>query len=66
MGHFYLFKDTKGTWAIRFGAHFDASELRETSQAGDRHVTTLKDLIYFVNAVGEETDKLLNGEKDIK
>jgi hypothetical protein len=64
LGSFYLFKDTKGTWAIRFGAHFDATGLKDTSEKGDTLSTTLKDLIYFVNTVGEETDKQLNGDKD--
>nr|WP_309689426.1 hypothetical protein [Armatimonas sp.] len=66
LGHFYLFKDTKGTWAIRFGAHFDATGLKDTSEKGDTLSTSLKDLISFVNAVGEETDKMLNGDKDIR
>ncbi|WP_309716668.1 hypothetical protein [Armatimonas sp.] len=66
LGQFYLFKDTKGTWALRFGAHFDATGLKDISEKGDTLATTLKDLIFFVNAVGEETDKMLNGEKDIK
>ena len=66
LGEFYLFKDTKGVWALRFGVHFDATGLKETSEKGDTLSTTLKDLIYFVNAVGEETDKLLNGEKDMR
>ena len=66
LGHFYLFKDTKGTWALRFGAHFDATGLKDISEKSDTLATTLKDLIFFVNAVGEETDKMLNGEKDIR
>ena len=64
LGQFYLFKDTKGTWAIRFSVHFDATGLKDTSEKGDTLSTTLKDLTYFVNAVGEETDKQLNGDKD--
>lgn len=66
LGAFYLFKDTKGVWALRFGTHFDATGLKDTSERGDTLSTTLKDLIYFVNAVGEEADKQLNGEKDIR
>lgn len=66
LGQFYLFKDNNGIWSIRFGAHFDATGLKETSEKGDTLSTTLKDLIYFVNAVGEETDKQLNGTKDIR
>lgn len=66
LGQFYLFKDSKDTWALRFGVHFDATGLKDTSEKGDALSTTLKDLIYLVNAVGEETDKQLNGEKDIK
>jgi hypothetical protein len=64
-GSFYLFKDSKGTWAIRFGAHFDATELKDTASAGDDLVKNLKDTIFFVNAVGEETDVDINGTKDI-
>lgn len=64
LGAYYLFKDSKNTWAIRFGAHFDATDLKPTSSSGDAPVTTLKDMLYFVNQVGEETDKELNGTKD--
>jgi hypothetical protein len=64
LGAYYLFKDTKGTWAIRFSAHFDAMDLKSTSASGEALVTTLKDMLYFVNQVGEETDKELNGTKD--
>ena len=64
LGAYYLFKDSKGTWAIRFGAHFDATDLKPTSASGDAPATTLKDMLYFVNQVGEETDKELNGTKD--
>jgi hypothetical protein len=64
LGEFYLFKDTKGTWALRFGVHFDATGLKDTSEKGDTLSTTLKDLIYLVNAVGEEVDKQLNEDKD--
>jgi hypothetical protein len=55
IGHFYLLKDQKGTWAIRFGAHFDASEPAEKA------TVALKDIIFFVDNVGEEVDLLLNG-----
>lgn len=66
LGAFYLFKDSKGTWAIRFGAHFDATDLKDTAEKGDTLSTTLRDMIYFVSNVGEEIDKQLNGEKDIR
>jgi hypothetical protein len=65
-GYFYLFKDSKGTWAIRFGAHFDATDIKDMAGTGDPLVKNLKDTIFFVNVVGEETDKEINGEKDIK
>jgi hypothetical protein len=66
VGAFYLFKDSKGTWALRFGVHFDATDLKDTAEKGDTLSTTLKDLISFVSTVGEEVDKQLNGEKDIR
>jgi hypothetical protein len=65
LGAFYLFKDSKGTWTIRFGVRFDATDMKETPTSGDDLVKAFKDVIYFVNAVGEETDKELNGEKDM-
>jgi hypothetical protein len=66
LGAFYLFKDSKGVWAIRFVVSFDATDLKESSASGDRAVVNLKDMIYFVNQVGEETDKEINGDKDIR
>jgi hypothetical protein len=66
LGAFYLFKDSKDNWAIRFGTHFDATDLTEESKSGDAQVTRLKDMIYFVNQVGEETDKDLNGDNDVR
>jgi hypothetical protein len=66
LGTFYLFKDSKGIWAMRFGVNFDATDLKESSASGDRAVVNLKDMIYFVNQVGEETDKEINGDKDIR
>jgi hypothetical protein len=65
-GYFYVYKDSKNTWAIRFGAHFDATELKDTASAEDTLVKNLKDIIFFVNAVGEETDIQVNGAKDIR
>lgn len=65
IGAFYLFKDSKGVWALRFGVAFDATELGETTAKGDRIATVLADTIRFVNAVGEETDKALNGDSDM-
>jgi hypothetical protein len=66
LGAFYLFKDSKGIWAMRFVVNFDVTDLKESSASGDKAVTTLKDMIYFVNQVGEETDKEINGDKDIR
>lgn len=66
LGSFYLFKDSRGTWAIRFATQFDATSLPEKSKAGDELVKALEDLIRFVEIVGSETDKELNGEKDVQ
>lgn len=65
LGAFYIYKDAKGVWALRFGVAFDATDLGETSAKGDRAAVVLADTIQFVNAVGEETDKALNGDSDI-
>ncbi len=66
LGSFYLFKDAKGIWVIRFRVHFDATNLKETSASDDNLVINLKDMIYFVSQVGDETDKDLNGDNDIR
>lgn len=66
LGVFYLFKDTNNFWSIRFSVRFDATEMKESPTADDPLVKALKDTIYLVNAVGEETDKELNGDKDIR
>ena len=66
LGAYYLFKDTKGTWALRFGTQFDATDLAETPKAGDATVRVLRELIEFVDEVGEQTDRELNGERDIR
>jgi hypothetical protein len=66
LGTFYLFKDSKGTWTIRFGARFDATDMKEAPTSEDALVKALKDVIYLVSIVGEETDKELNGEKDMR
>ena len=54
LGNFYVYKDTKGTWVIRFGAHFDAGTFSAKPSKNDASVIALKDTIYFVNQVGEE------------
>ena len=65
-GAFYLICDDKGRWAIRFGVQFDATELPERSAAGDAAVKTLREMIEFVNTVGEEADQQLNGKVDVR
>lgn len=55
LGSFYVYKDSKGIYVIRFGAHFDAGTLSATPSKSDASVIALKDIIYFVNQVGEET-----------
>lgn len=66
LGYFYVFKDSKGKYAVRYGVHFEAVGMTTEVKADDPLVTTLKDMIYFVNAVGEETDIEVNGDKDIR
>jgi len=66
LGQFYVFKDSKDVWSIRFSAHFNATEVKVSITPNDPLAITLKDIIYFVNQVGEETDRELNGDKDIK
>lgn len=56
-GAFYIFKDSQGTYALRFGVNWDSS-LVPTPAAGPR-VQELKEMIQFVNQVGEEAEKLL-------
>lgn len=58
LGGFYVFKepDNKG-YTIRFSATFDATDLPDTLTAESKEVVRLKDTIYFVNQVGEETWK---------
>ncbi|MBL8087172.1 MAG: hypothetical protein JNM85_03760 [Chthonomonas sp.] len=66
LGAFYLFKDSHDTWTLRYNVKFDATDMPEIPKAEDKLVKALKDCIFFVNAVGEETDKELNGAADIQ
>lgn len=66
LGSFWLFKDQKGVWAIRFGTQFDATALPAESKSGEALVKVLEDTIRFVQQVGAETDKELNGAVDVK
>ena len=66
LGAFYVHQDGKGSWSLRFGAQFDATDLPEASKEGDPLVVRLKDVIEFVNLVGEETDAAVNGERDVR
>jgi hypothetical protein len=59
LGAFYLYKDKNDIYAIRFGAHFDSALLPSAPTSSDPSVENLKDLIYFVNQVGEESALLL-------
>ena len=54
-GGFYVFRDSKGVWALRFGAQFDATDLPATVGKGSPAATALRDLIEFVATVGDET-----------
>lgn len=62
IGHFYLFKDSKDRYAIRFGANFDASTLRSEPKTDEAAVKALKDTIYFVDQVGEDAQKDILGK----
>ncbi|MEQ1821182.1 MAG: hypothetical protein ABL949_01605 [Fimbriimonadaceae bacterium] len=59
LGAFYLYKDKADVYAIRFSAHFDSALLSPNPSSTDPTVENLKDLIYFVNQVGEEASLLL-------
>lgn len=65
-GSYYLFTDKQGVWSIRFGTHLDATAMPAQPAKDDPGVLTLRSLIAFVNQVGEETDKELNGDSDIR
>lgn len=66
LGSFWLFKDSKGAWSIRFGTQFDATDLPAESKPGQPLVKVLADTIHFVQRVGADIDKELNGDRDIK
>lgn len=66
LGTFYTFQDSKGAWGIRFGINFDATDLKPTASATDPLIKNFKDVLYLVQSVGDEVDKELNGDKDIR
>lgn len=55
LGAYYLFVDDKGTWGIRFGVAFDATDLGKATGAGDGAAKRLREIIEFVDVVGDET-----------
>lgn len=61
LGQFYVYKDTSDKYAIRFGVHFDSNLLPVKPTSGEPTVMTLKDLIYFVDAVAFETATEMKG-----
>lgn len=65
IGAFYLFEGER-SWSIRFGASFDASGLADGTLTAEQATARLKATIEFVDAVGEETDRELNGERDVR
>lgn len=65
MGSFYLFEGDR-SWSIRFGASFDATGLAAGTMTQEQATERLKATIEFVNAVGEEVDAELNGERDVR
>lgn len=66
LGEFYLHRDKAGVWSVRFGATFDATDLPAESERASRLALRLADTIRFVNQVGEETDRMLNGATDLR
>jgi hypothetical protein len=59
LGCFQLLSDGNGTHSINFMVQFDAAELPATPVADHQVVQRLKDMIYFVNAVGASmSDKI--------
>lgn len=64
-GSVYTYKGTNGVWSIRFQVKFNASGLKADLKSDSLLVKHLKDTIYYINAVGEELDKSVNGSKDI-
>lgn len=65
LGSFYLYESER-SWSIRFGASFDASGLADGTLTAEQAKARLQATIEFVNAVGEETDRELNGERDLR
>lgn len=65
-GTFYSVQIKDGGTSIRFGVHFDASALPATPGKDDPLVRQFAELIHFVDAVGEETDRELNGANDLR
>lgn len=65
MGAFYLFENER-SWSIRFGVSFDATGLAEGTMTQEQATARLKETIEFVNAVGEEVDAELNGDRDVR
>lgn len=54
LGHFYIYKDAKGVYALRFGVQYESSDLLADPKADDPAVIRLRDTISFVNQVGQE------------
>jgi hypothetical protein len=65
MGAFYLFENER-SWSIRLGASFDATGLAEGTMTQEQATARLEETIEFVNAVGEEVDAELNGDRDVR
>jgi len=59
VGTAYLLQDSKGTWAVRFGVRFDATDLGGRPGAEDPLVKRLADVVALVDTVGEELQKAL-------
>jgi hypothetical protein len=57
IGNYYVMKFDDGFYAIRFMATFDLAGLEASGETRTKAIERLKDTIYFVNQVGEETEK---------
>lgn len=63
LGTFSLTQNDKKAWELRFGITLDVTPLQLAPT--DTLAKSLKDTVTLVGAVGEQTDKELNGDKDI-
>lgn len=63
LGFFYVYKDSKGMYGIRFGVNIESTLFKPEMTLSDMPILRLKDTLGFVAQVGEETSKELAGKK---